>query len=275
MLKQPPLHREHPLLVLLLTALLPSALLALAGLSGPALAAENQPAQLPLAPGHYAIKRTGCDAADTVFFELQGKSLRFKDFSCQIQQIRHYGGIRYLLDMACKGPTMAFEDSIALDIDRDKRLFLHYPNIGSNSDEFILCKGIKLKQTPPAQTQQASAGQAAPKVVASKEFKPQAPLQFSSAYQGQVGKSKVEANLDFYQDGRVIGQYVTQLLGNVYQLEGENPKDGLLRLREYTNGRHTADVELRKGVEDGKMAWVGQMHNRDGRVVKVVFIKKP
>lgn len=223
------------------------------------LSAAEKNARLPLDQGHWVAKKADCKDDQGLFFDYKGESMDFNGFSCQIKQVRHYGGIRYLLDMDCVSKAIKFEDTIAIDISRDKSVFVHYPNIGSNSDEFRLCSKFR------------KSGQT---VVAKKQFEPSARLISTSNYEGNVGKSSVEATLNFYRDGRVIGKYVTQLLGNVYQLEGENPSDGVLVLKEYTNGKHTANVKLDKNVRDGKLAWIGKMHNLDGRIVDVFFVKK-
>ncbi|QFY89797.1 hypothetical protein D5125_10010 [Magnetovirga frankeli] len=238
-------------------------LLALGLLASSAQAAQTEAksvASLPIAPGQWVVKKSGCKDSQALFFEFQGKAIRFKDFNCDIKEIRHYGGIRYLLDLGCSNHSLQFDDTIALDINRDKKLFLHYPNIGSNNDEFVLCKKLRKAEQP---------------LVAAKESGPRARLNFTSEYQGQVGKSSVKVKLSYYHDDSVIGEYVTQLLGNVYQLQGDNRQDGVLQFKEYTNGRHTANVELHKTVRDGKLAWAGKMHNLDGRIVDVVFIKLP
>ncbi|MBF0255527.1 MAG: hypothetical protein HQL47_03495 [Gammaproteobacteria bacterium] len=219
---------------------------------------------IPIVQGYWVEKKAGCQAAPGLFFDYRDSSLSFKDFSCEIKQVRHYGGIRYLVDMACKAKGLEFDDTIALDVSRDKSVFLHYPNIGSNSDEFMLCK--KAPKTTKASV--ASGAVVLP-------AKTKARLEFSSVYLGKVGKSSVESKLNFYKDGSVDGEYVTQMLGNVYQLQGANPRDGVLQLKEFTNGRHTANVELTKAEEDGRLAWKGKMHNLDGRVVEVIFVKKP
>ena len=94
-------------------------------------------------------------------------------------------------------------------------------------------------------------------------------------YSGTVGKSQADFTLIWQDEGRLTGSYFhPKGKAIVYQLEGSNPSDGVLALRELTNGNLTANITLTKATQDGKIVWSGTMENTDGRKIPVSFSRR-
>jgi hypothetical protein len=241
---------------------------------------------VPILEGRWAPKSEGC-AKSTRQFDYSRKSLGFPQFSCDVKKIRNYNDYRYFLDVECGSGADRYEDTLSIDVTSNKLIFLHMPNLGSNYEEFLFCRAGRpsaAQKVPTkaeaAKTEPAPAA-AAPTAVAAPASRPTAPSKprstptFTSTYEGRVGNSQVDVTLSYYRDGTVYGEYVTRLLRNRYLLTGHNRNDGQLDLEEYTNGRHTANVNLEKvNNARGRLTWIGKMHNLDGRVVDVVFVRK-
>lgn len=76
----------------------------------------------------------------------------------------------------------------------------------------------------------------------------------------------------------VNGHYYYPARGRhrTYRLEGTNPQPGVLLLRELTptaaGGEElSASCRLAKRVKGGRVIWEGEMHNTDGRALKITF----
>jgi hypothetical protein len=97
------------------------------------------------------------------------------------------------------------------------------------------------------------------------------------AYGGKVGKLPAIFAIE-WAGKKVFGYYYHPSKGRkkMYQLEGSNPKQGVVILKEYTslaNGerKHTATIHLKKSIIDGRIIWSGVMNNTDGRKLPVSF----
>lgn len=93
------------------------------------------------------------------------------------------------------------------------------------------------------------------------------------AYTGTVGNSKVRAELAFYSNGQVLGNYVSFETGKKYLLKGNNHFADKLVLTESTKDkfgsyRNTSISDLRRSSSSSKV-WSGTMRNFDGRNVPV------
>lgn len=96
-------------------------------------------------------------------------------------------------------------------------------------------------------------------------------------YGGKVGKLPALFFIE-WAGGNVYGHYYHPAKGSqqTYQLEGTNPRNGVLNLKEFTQGhggerKLTARIFLTKKVVKGKIIWSGMMHNTDGRKLPVSF----
>jgi hypothetical protein len=98
-------------------------------------------------------------------------------------------------------------------------------------------------------------------------------------YGGSVGKLEAVFILEWDDDnGIVSGYYYYPSRGRArtYRLEGTNPKPGVLMLREFTTTHSggeelSANCRLVKRVTEDRIVWEGQMHNTDGRSLKMNF----
>ena len=99
------------------------------------------------------------------------------------------------------------------------------------------------------------------------------PGTLAHVYVGSVGRLKAVFSLDWAANGTVSGVYCnpTRDASMIYTLIGDNPREGFIRLREYTHSNLTARLELRKSLTPGWIIWSGKMHNTDGRVLDVTF----
>ncbi len=113
-----------------------------------------------------------------------------------------------------------------------------------------------------------------PKINAGTNVSSDAIVTLKSYYKGKIGSSPVSVRLGFNSDRVVTGYYISHKTGREYELKGDNIIDGVLSLREYTNGRYTADLELKKSWRNNRLIWHGKMHNKDGRVVDVTIEKE-
>jgi hypothetical protein len=96
---------------------------------------------------------------------------------------------------------------------------------------------------------------------------------FSNVYIGSVGKLKAAFSLTWKQDGNVSGVYLypTRDMNQIYELRGTNQTAGVLELQEFTDGRLSATIALRKEVTPAWIIWRGKMSNTDGRKLEVSF----
>jgi len=96
-------------------------------------------------------------------------------------------------------------------------------------------------------------------------------------YDGTVGNRTSIFTLTWQSDGNVQGHYqdLEDGAGMTYQLKGNNTRNGELVLTEYTAGRQSAILTLKKSLANGRITWSGKMHNTDGRVWKVSFSRRP
>lgn len=97
------------------------------------------------------------------------------------------------------------------------------------------------------------------------------------SYNGTVGKRTATFTLTWQSDGNVLGNYqdLADGPGMTYQLKGNNTRNGELVLTEYTAGKQSAILTLKKSLANGRITWSGKMHNTDGRVWKVSFSRRP
>lgn len=98
-----------------------------------------------------------------------------------------------------------------------------------------------------------------------------APTVHTSAYDGYTGGKSARFTL-LWDAGtrRVTGSYYTTDRPQFcYRLDGENPAEGSLTLREYTGSALTATLRLTKAVRSGRVVWSGTMFNTDGRRIRV------
>lgn len=98
----------------------------------------------------------------------------------------------------------------------------------------------------------------------------------SQTYVGKVGARAAIFILRWSVNGNVEGQYSHPDDGGtmIYQLKGINTADGEMQLTEYTKGKQSAVVTLRKSVANGLILWNGPMHNTDGRVLPVTMTRR-
>lgn len=96
-------------------------------------------------------------------------------------------------------------------------------------------------------------------------------------YDGTVGNRASIFTLTWQSDGNVQGHYqdLADGAGTTYQLKGNNTRNGELVLTEYTAGKQSAILTLKKSLANGGITWSGKMHNTDGRVWKVSFSRRP
>lgn len=98
------------------------------------------------------------------------------------------------------------------------------------------------------------------------------PQPTGTAYRGNVGKLGAVFFLNWKDDGAVTGSYYyPSREGVTYRLQGSNPREGELRLTEYTGNDVTAKCILTKHVTNGEVIWEGQMYNTDGRQFDMAF----
>jgi hypothetical protein len=101
-------------------------------------------------------------------------------------------------------------------------------------------------------------------------------------YRGSVGKSEAVFFLEWgTANGAVSGYYYYTARGRnqTYRLEGSNPGPGVLLLREFTfkeNGGEilSANCRLVKRISGDWVIWEGQMHNTDGRALRMTFSRR-
>jgi hypothetical protein len=101
-------------------------------------------------------------------------------------------------------------------------------------------------------------------------------------YGGSVGKLEAVFILEWDDyNGIVSGYYYYPSRGRArtYRLEGTNPKPGVLMLREFTTTQSggeelSANCRLVKRVTEDRIVWEGQMHNADGRALKMSFSRR-
>ena len=96
-------------------------------------------------------------------------------------------------------------------------------------------------------------------------------------YGGKVGKLPAVFFIEWASD-QIFGHYYHPSKGkkNTYQLQGTNPKQGVLILNEMTqqkdgSNKKSATIKLKKKVVNGKIVWAGTMFNTDGRKFPVSF----
>lgn len=100
----------------------------------------------------------------------------------------------------------------------------------------------------------------------------QAQLEETHNYIGKVGSRTAYFTLTWKADKSVVGSYICPEGKAInYYLSGHNLIEGTLRLIEYTNGVHTAQLDLRKKINGNIVSWVGIMRNIDGRELNVSF----
>lgn len=98
-------------------------------------------------------------------------------------------------------------------------------------------------------------------------------------YGGNIGKQDAIFFIEWTGTGNPLDGhyfYVSKGRKNSYTLTGNNPKDGVLILSEYTpdgTGKsiRTADCRLTKRVTADRIIWEGTMNNTDGRVLPMKF----
>ena len=98
-------------------------------------------------------------------------------------------------------------------------------------------------------------------------------------YGGKVGKLQAVFFLEWSGVGKpVSGYYFYPARGRAktYKLEGSNPEEGVLNLKEFTVGKNgavaeSANCRLTKSVEGNRIVWKGIMNNTDGRKIPVEF----
>lgn len=94
-------------------------------------------------------------------------------------------------------------------------------------------------------------------------------------YTGNVGRMEASFSLDWHHDGSVTGTYhYPKRPGITYRLVGENPREGELRLDEYTGETLTARCRLHKRIEGSRIVWEGTMANTDGRRFPMAFARE-
>lgn len=87
-----------------------------------------------------------------------------------------------------------------------------------------------------------------------------------SEYTGYVGRMYAEFELTWSANGEVAGTYTYPgKRRTIYLLKGENVREGVLRLEEYTGNELTATIHLRKSIDGTQVVWSGVMKNTDGR----------
>ena len=103
--------------------------------------------------------------------------------------------------------------------------------------------------------------------------------ELAATYSGRVGKLPATFVLEWDSSSRQVRGYYFHPSRNPqkkYKLDGNNPEDGLLDLKEFSpdasgNERPTANCTLRKRVSDNRIIWEGMMNNIDGRVLPMSF----
>lgn len=98
-------------------------------------------------------------------------------------------------------------------------------------------------------------------------------------YGGSVGKLEAVFLLEWDDHNKIVnGYYYYPARGRhcAYRLDGTNPQPGVLLLREFTptaaGGEElSANCRLAKRVKGGRVIWEGEMHNTDGRALKMAF----
>jgi hypothetical protein len=95
-------------------------------------------------------------------------------------------------------------------------------------------------------------------------------------YGGNVGSKFAMFQLTWQADGAVVGTYHHPSDPNPinYQLRGENTDQGELVLLEYTKGKQTAIITLKKSISGELITWSGKMINSDGRVIPVSLTRR-
>lgn len=103
--------------------------------------------------------------------------------------------------------------------------------------------------------------------------------ELAAAYNGRVGKLPATFVLEWDSSSRQVRGYYFHPSRNAqkkYKLEGDNPENGVLNLKEFSpdaagNERLTANCTLRKRVSDNRIIWEGTMNNTDGRELPMSF----
>jgi hypothetical protein len=98
-------------------------------------------------------------------------------------------------------------------------------------------------------------------------------------YGGNVGKLDAVFFIEWAGTGKpIVGYYFYPSKGRkkIYTLKGNNPKEGILNLVEYTpddSGKAilTANCRLTKRVTADRILWEGTMNNTDGRQLPMKF----
>ena len=98
-------------------------------------------------------------------------------------------------------------------------------------------------------------------------------------YGGKVGNLQAVFFLEWSGVGNPVnGYYFHPERGRAktYKLEGSNPKEGVLNLKEFTVGKNgsvaeSANCRLTKSVEGNRIVWKGIMNNTDGRKLPIEF----
>ena len=98
-------------------------------------------------------------------------------------------------------------------------------------------------------------------------------------YGGKVGRLDAVFFIEWGGVGNpVSGYYYYPSRGRAktYKLEGGNPKEGVLNLKEFTIGEdggmaESANCRLTKSVEGNRVVWKGTMNNTDGRKLPIEF----
>jgi hypothetical protein len=98
-------------------------------------------------------------------------------------------------------------------------------------------------------------------------------------YGGNIGKLDALFFIEWTGTGNpVSGHYFHLSNGRkkTYTLTGNNPKDGVVNLAEYTpdgkgTAKLTANCRLTKRVTADRIIWEGTMNNTDGRVLPMKF----
>lgn len=101
----------------------------------------------------------------------------------------------------------------------------------------------------------------------------------AASYSGQVGKLRAKFVLEWNSSNRKVSghyYYPSRNPQKKYRLDGNNPQDGVLTLREFSpdssgNERLTANCTLRKRLDGDRIVWEGTMNNTDGHVLPMSF----
>jgi len=106
--------------------------------------------------------------------------------------------------------------------------------------------------------------------------------ELAATYSGRVGKLPATFVLEWDSGNREVRGYYFHPSRNPqkkYKLDGSNPEDGVLDLREFSSDatgteRLTANCTLIKRVSDNRIIWEGTMNNTDGRVLPMSFSRQ-